>query len=56
MPIDDDPLYPVDLDVDLDDVSRPLQLLAPEIAFTDPVDHVVRRFASRRRLPLTPGG
>ena len=35
------------------DWSNPLQLLAREIAFTDPVTGVARRFASRRRLALT---
>jgi tRNA pseudouridine32 synthase/23S rRNA pseudouridine746 synthase len=35
------------------DWSSPLQLLAREIAFTDPVTGVARRFASRRRLALT---
>ena len=38
IPIVDDPLYPVVLDVEVDDFSRPLQLLAGELAFTDPVD------------------
>ena len=37
------------------DWSRPLQLLAREIAFTDPVTGEARRFASRRRLALTAG-
>ncbi|WP_425465810.1 pseudouridine synthase [Nocardioides rubriscoriae] len=53
-PIVDDPLYPVDLEVDVDDFSRPLQLLAAELDFTDPVDGRVRRFVSPRRLPLEP--
>jgi tRNA pseudouridine32 synthase/23S rRNA pseudouridine746 synthase len=53
-PIVDDPLYPVDLEVDVDDFSRPLQLLAAELDFVDPVDGAVRRFASPRRLPLRP--
>lgn len=35
------------------DWSNPLQLLAREIAFTDPVTGAARRFASRRRLALT---
>ncbi len=35
------------------DWSHPLQLLAREIAFTDPVTGAARRFASRRRLQLT---
>lgn len=51
-PIVDDPLYPADLHVDIDDFSRPLQLLASELAYTDPVDGRARRFASPRRLPL----
>ena len=37
------------------DWSRPLQLLAREIAFTDPVTGQARRFASRRRLAFTAG-
>jgi len=37
------------------DWSRPLQLLAREIAFTDPVTGEARRFASRRALALTAG-
>lgn len=50
-----DPLYPVDRHVDIDDFSTPLQLLAAELAFTDPVDGVARRFVSGRELPLQPG-
>jgi tRNA pseudouridine32 synthase/23S rRNA pseudouridine746 synthase len=56
IPIVDDPLYPDVLDVEVDDVSRPLQLLAGELAFTDPVDGSPRLFRSVRRLPLPPGG
>lgn len=52
IPIVGDPLYPDVLDVDVDDFSSPLQLLASEVAFTDPVDGSERRFVSRRRLPL----
>lgn len=52
IPIVDDPLYPVVREVDLDDFSRPLQLLAGELAFTDPVDGSHRRFRSLRRIPL----
>ena len=37
------------------DWSRPLQLLAREIAFTDPVTGEARRFTSRRALALTAG-
>jgi tRNA pseudouridine32 synthase/23S rRNA pseudouridine746 synthase len=56
IPIVDDPLYPEALDVEVDDFSRPLQLLAGELAFTDPVDGSDRRFRSVRRLPLLAGG
>lgn len=54
IPIVGDPLYPDVLDVDVDDFSRPLQLLASEVAFTDPVDGSARHFVSHRRLPLVP--
>jgi tRNA pseudouridine32 synthase/23S rRNA pseudouridine746 synthase len=53
IPIVDDPLYPVVSEVSIDDFSRPLQLLASELSFTDPVDGTERRFESVRRLPLT---
>ena len=53
IPIVDDPLYPDVLDVAVDDFRRPLQLLAAEVAFTDPVDGRPRRFAAVRSLPLT---
>lgn len=52
IPIVDDPLYPVVQDVAIDDFDRPLQLLAAELAFTDPVDGTARAFRSVRRLPL----
>jgi tRNA pseudouridine32 synthase/23S rRNA pseudouridine746 synthase len=52
IPISDDPLYPVVQDVAIDDFSRPLQLLANEVRFTDPIDGGRRRFASVRTLPL----
>jgi tRNA pseudouridine32 synthase/23S rRNA pseudouridine746 synthase len=54
IPIVDDPLYPVEQDVSIDDFTHPLQLIASEIGFTDPIDGAVRRFASARRLPLLP--
>lgn len=54
IPIEGDPLYPEVLDVAVDDFSTPLQLLAAELSFTDPVDGTERSFASRRTLPLTP--
>jgi len=52
IPIVDDPLYPVVQGTSVDDFSKPLQLLAGELAFTDPVDGSERRFASARTLPL----
>lgn len=52
IPIVDDPLYPYEWGRSVDDFSRPLQLLASELAFTDPVDGAPRSFRSRRRLPL----
>lgn len=54
LPIVDDPLYPEVRDVAVDDFSRPLQLLAAELAFVDPVDGSERLFSSDRRLPLQP--
>ncbi|MCB2176005.1 MAG: hypothetical protein KQH57_09375 [Actinomycetales bacterium] len=56
IPIVDDPLYPQVRDVSIDDFRRPLQLLAAEMAFTDPVDGRPRRFTSARSLPLAPEG
>ena len=56
IPIVDDPLYPVVRDVEVDDFRRPLQLLAAQVAFTDPVDGREREFRSVRRLPLTADG
>lgn len=53
-PIVDDPLYPVDLEVDVDDFTRPLQLLASELAYDDPVDGRPRHWVSAKRLPLRP--
>ena len=52
IPIIDDPVYPVVQDVAIDDFSRPLQLLASGVTFTDPIDGGVRRFESVRTLPL----
>ncbi|WP_201791337.1 pseudouridine synthase [Aeromicrobium sp. PE09-221] len=54
VPIVDDPLYPEITRTDPDDFTRPLQLLASELRFADPVDGVPRCFASARRLPLPP--
>ena len=55
IPIHDDPLYPVEVDVAPDDFGSPLQLLAAVLAFADPVDGTPRRFVSRRRLEAWPG-
>lgn len=52
IPIVGDPLYPQVRQLAVDDFSTPLQLLAAELAFTDPVDGGERRFSSRRELPL----
>lgn len=54
IPIVGDPLYPTVRDVAIDDFDHPLQLLAGELAFTDPVDGSARDFRSVRRLPLAP--
>lgn len=50
LPLLGDPLYPEIRDVDIDDFTTPLRLLAKELAFTDPVDGRERRFVSRRTL------
>lgn len=52
-PISADPLYPHGLLVARDDFSRPLQLLACELTFTDPVTGEQRLFRSARALPIT---
>jgi tRNA pseudouridine32 synthase/23S rRNA pseudouridine746 synthase len=41
---------------ELPDFTQPLQLLARELAFTDPVTGQARHFLSRRRLQCAPGG
>jgi len=53
IPIVNDPIYPEVLDVSIDDFSHPLQLLADELSFIDPVDGSARHFRSARELPLT---
>lgn len=51
LPIDGDRIYPVLLPEEaVPDFSHPLQLLAREIAFTDPVSGSKRRFVSGLRL------
>lgn len=60
LPIEGDRMYPrlwPDAPADAaPDYSRPLQLLAREIAFTDPVSGAPRRFTSTRRLALAGDG
>lgn len=59
LPIEGDRMYPrlwPDPPADaVPDHTRPLQLLAREIAFTDPVSGAPRRFTSTRRLALAGG-
>jgi tRNA pseudouridine32 synthase/23S rRNA pseudouridine746 synthase len=50
LPIDNDPWYPEVIDVAPDDFSRPLQLLAQSLEFTDPIHGGRREFVSRRTL------
>lgn len=52
IPILGDPLYPSVRDVDVDDFAEPLQLLASDLAFTDPYDSTERHYRSARALPL----
>lgn len=49
-PIRHDRVYPDLAAAEADDYSRPLQLLARELAFVDPLSSVPRRFKSLRRL------
>ena len=51
VPILGDDLYPEIRERALDDYREPLQLLAAELAFTDPLTGAPHRFRSRR--PLT---
>jgi tRNA pseudouridine32 synthase / 23S rRNA pseudouridine746 synthase len=55
LPIVDDDFYPTVREQALDDFSRPLQLLAAELAFTDPITGTARRFRSTLRLGDLPG-
>ena len=50
LPIVNDPLYPQVTGWDVDDFTRPLQLLAHRLAFTDPVDGTERVYVSQRSL------
>ncbi|AXG77048.1 pseudouridine synthase [Streptomyces paludis] len=54
LPLLDDPLYPVVQDRAPDDYTRPLQLLAKVLEFTDPVTGAPCRFESRLRLAQWP--
>jgi tRNA pseudouridine32 synthase/23S rRNA pseudouridine746 synthase len=54
IPIKDDQIYPIltpyqEYDIDL---SRPLQLLAKEVSFLDPITKITRSFMSKRVLDL----
>lgn len=49
-PILNDPFYPELLDTAVDDFTRPLQLQAHELSFTDPVSGKFRSFRSRQKL------
>jgi tRNA pseudouridine32 synthase/23S rRNA pseudouridine746 synthase len=48
-PVLHDPWYP-ELRADADDFARPMQLLARELAFVDPISGLQRRFVSERTL------
>lgn len=50
LPILGDTFYPVLTETALDDFTRPLQLLAKVLEFTDPISGLPRRFESRARL------
>ncbi len=50
LPILGDPLYPTVLDVDADDFTAPLQLVARHLCFTDPIDGTIRDYRSRVAL------
>lgn len=54
IPLLNDPLYPEVLDVPLDDFSAPMQLLAAELGFTDPVDGRERSFETSLTLEHWP--
>lgn len=50
LPILGDPLYPRIADVDADDFSSPLQLIARRLRFIDPIDQTARDYTSRFAL------
>lgn len=54
LPIENDPIYPTLLaKEDYLDFSKPLQLLAQRLAFTDPINHSERCFDSAQTLKLS---
>jgi tRNA pseudouridine32 synthase/23S rRNA pseudouridine746 synthase len=50
LPLLGDPLYPTVLDVDADDFTNPLQLIARRLSFADPVDRTPHHYTSRFAL------
>jgi tRNA pseudouridine32 synthase/23S rRNA pseudouridine746 synthase len=56
LPILGDPLYPSVLDVNPDDFTAPLQLIARRLWFTDPVDASLRDYTSRFALEWPDAG
>ena len=56
VPILGDRWYPELLPEEPDDYALPLQLLARELEFTDPVTGIARRFVTRRALREAPAG
>lgn len=54
IPLVNDPMYPVVKDIPLSDFSSPLQLLAAELSFVDPIDGTQREFRSKQRLRYWP--
>lgn len=51
LPITGDPMYPDVIDVDADDFSTPLRLLAYSLEFENPLTGAAQRFTSTRALP-----
>lgn len=54
LPLHGDPLYPVVQQVDIDDFSTPLGLVAARLSFIDPIDGEPRSFTSTHTLPWPP--
>lgn len=52
IPIEGDPIYPKVLPVDIDDFKTPLQLLASDLRFKDPITGKDTHFKSGRTLPI----